>query len=104
MHVNDIGISGGPLSQATVDNILTSRFPQLHTLELALDEEEEVQPYDVPEVFFADNGFPALERFGMDWLKPVVEPHRVCPVAHPRSTRLMATGKPLVRLTARCAV
>lgn len=73
MHVDDIGVSGGPLSQATVDNILTSRFPRLHTLELALDEEE-VQPYDVPKAFFADNGFPALERFGMDWLKPDVEP------------------------------
>lgn len=73
MHVDDIGVSGGPLSQATVDNILTSRFPRLRTLELALDEEE-VQPYDVPEAFFADNGFPALERFGMDWLKPDIEP------------------------------
>lgn len=73
MQVDDIGVSGGPLSQASVDNILTSRFPRLRTLELALDEGE-AQPYGVPEAFFVDNGFPALECFGMDRLKPDVEP------------------------------
>jgi len=41
-------------------------------LELALDENE-AQPYDAPDAFFADNGFPALERFGMDRLKPDAE-------------------------------
>lgn len=73
VHVEDIGVSGGALGQATVDNILTSRFPRLHTLELALDEEE-VRPYSVPEAFFVNNGFPVLERFGMNWLEPDVEP------------------------------
>lgn len=73
MRVDDIGVSGGPLSQTTVDNVLTSRFPRLHTLELALDEQE-VQPYGVPDAFFTENGFPALERIGMDCLTPEVEP------------------------------
>lgn len=72
IRLDDIGVSGGPLSQATVDNI-TSRFPRLRTLELSLDEAD-ATPYSVPEAFFADNGFPALERFGMDRLEPEAEP------------------------------
>ena len=72
VDVDDIGVAGGPLSQDTVSNILGSRLPRLRTLELALDEDD-VQPYDVPEPFFADNGFPALERFGMDCLTPDAE-------------------------------
>ena len=72
VRADDIGVSGGALSQQTVSNILCSRFPRLRTLELSLDEEE-VQPYEVPEAFYASNGFPLLERFGMDWLKTDAE-------------------------------
>jgi hypothetical protein len=73
VRLDDIGVSGGPISQATLDAILASRFPRLRTLDLALDEEG-AQPYGVPEAFFTDNGFPALQNLGMDWLKPEVEP------------------------------
>lgn len=69
VRVDDIGVSGGPLRQATIDHILMSRMPALRSLELSLDAED-VQPYDVPETFFSDNGFPALECFGMDCLRP----------------------------------
>lgn len=69
LRVDDIGVSGGPLGQATIDNILTSRLPALRMLELSLDVEG-VQPYEVPEAFFTCNGYPALEDFGMDCLTP----------------------------------
>jgi hypothetical protein len=72
IRVDDIGVSGGPLGQATIDNILMSRLPAVRALELSLDVEG-VQPYAVPEAFFSDNGFPALECFGMDCLKPDTE-------------------------------
>ena len=69
LRVDDIGVSGGPLGQPTIDNILTSRLPALRTLELSLDTQD-VQPYAVPEAFFTSNGYPALESFGMDCLTP----------------------------------
>ena len=72
VRIDDIGVSGGPLRQATIDHILMSRMPALRSLELSLDAED-VQPYDVPETFFSDNGFPALECFGMDCLRPESE-------------------------------
>jgi hypothetical protein len=69
LRVDDIGVSGGPLGQPTIDNILTSRLPALRILELSLDVES-VQPYEVPEAFFTSNGYPALECLGMDCLTP----------------------------------
>jgi hypothetical protein len=69
INVDEIGVSGGPLAQETVTVLLSSSFPRLRELELALDADE-VQPYDVPEVFFGGEGFPALEALAMDCLKP----------------------------------
>jgi hypothetical protein len=72
VDVDEIGISGGPLSQETIDALLSSRFPRLRALYLALDADE-VQPYAVPDRFFADDGFPALEVLGIDQLQPAAE-------------------------------
>ena len=72
VRVDDIGVSGGPLRQATVDHMLMSSLSALRTLDLSLDVED-VQPYAVPEAFFSDNRFPALENFGMDCLQPDTE-------------------------------
>jgi hypothetical protein len=52
--------------------MLMSSLPALRTLDLSLDVED-VQPYAVPEAFFSDNHFPALENFGMDCLQPDTE-------------------------------
>ncbi len=70
--LDEIGVSGGPLSQATVTNLLSSRSLRLRECELALD--EDFAPlYDIPDAFFSGDGFPALEAFAMDRLNPDAE-------------------------------
>lgn len=66
--LDDIGFSGGPLSQASVSNLLTSSFPNLATFHLDLDEGDRLDDYTIPDAFFDDAAFPALTAFSMDCL------------------------------------
>jgi hypothetical protein len=68
--VDDIGVSGGPLSQDTVSNLLASDFPALRTVCLSLDDGEREADYVIPDAFFAGSRFPALTVFDMDCLAP----------------------------------
>lgn len=69
IDVDEIGVSGGPLSQETVTNILSSRLPRLRELQLALDADD-VEPYDVPGALYGGNGLPVLEACFIDCLTP----------------------------------
>jgi len=71
-NVDEIGVSGGPLTQETVTHILSSSFPLLRECQLALDADE-VELYELPEIFFTGSGFPKLDAFYMDSLKPESE-------------------------------
>jgi hypothetical protein len=71
--VDDIGVSGGPLSQETVSNLFLSDFPALTQLELSLEENDREGDYTIPPRFFASDGFPALKAFSMDCLAAEAE-------------------------------
>jgi hypothetical protein len=72
VDVDEVGVSGGPLTEETVAHILSSRFPRLRECELALDADD-APPYAIPEVFLAGTGFAALEAFSMEGLSPEAE-------------------------------
>jgi hypothetical protein len=68
--LDDIGVSGGPLSQETVTRLLSSELPSLSEASLSLDEEEREVDYSIPDAFFTGPSFPALAAFAMDCLTP----------------------------------
>jgi hypothetical protein len=70
VFVDDIGVSGGPLSRDTVSHLLSSDFPALRRLCLSLDDGARAADYVVPDAFFTGSRFPALTDFDMDCLAP----------------------------------
>lgn len=64
--LDDIGVSGGPLSQETLDHLLSFRLPRLEGLDLSLDEADVEDEYTIPEAFYAGDGFPALRQMQVD--------------------------------------
>lgn len=70
--VDEIGVTGGPLSQASVSNLLASRLPRLRELDLALNAEN-APAYAIPDSFFEGNAFPMLQSCAMDCLEPASE-------------------------------
>lgn len=69
----DVGISGGPVSQETFSNLLSSSFPRLATLRIDHDDDESEPRYAIPEAFFTGTGFPALVSSVMNHLEPEAE-------------------------------
>ncbi|WP_439815571.1 hypothetical protein [Zavarzinia sp. CC-PAN008] len=70
VDLDDIGVSGGPLSQATVTNLLSSHLPMLRELHLSLDEQDLTTDYDVPDALLTGDGMAALLSLSMDRLTP----------------------------------
>jgi hypothetical protein len=68
--VDDIGCCAGPVSQETVDHLLSSSFPSLTRLDLRLNDDGGVGKLAIPEAFFHGDGFPGLRAFDMDHLLP----------------------------------
>ena len=69
----DIGISGGPVSQETFSNLLSSSFPRLTTLRIDHDDDETDPRYTIPEAFLSGASVPALASVVMNHLKPATE-------------------------------
>lgn len=70
VFVDDIGVSGGPLTQDTVSNLLSSDFPVLRNICLSLEDGDRGDDYIIPDDFFDGAQFPALTAFDMDCLTP----------------------------------
>jgi hypothetical protein len=70
VFVDDIGVSGGPLSQDTVSNLLSSDFPALRGVCLSLEDGDREADYVIPVAFFAASRFPGLTAFDMDCVAP----------------------------------
>jgi hypothetical protein len=69
----DVGISGGPVSQETFSNLLSCSFPRLTALQIDHDDDALDPRYAIPEAFFAGPAFPALETLVMNHLEGEVE-------------------------------
>jgi hypothetical protein len=70
VFVDDIGVSGGPLSQDTVSRLLSSDLPALREICLSFDDGDREADYVIPDGFFTGSRFPALTAFDMDCLAP----------------------------------
>jgi len=70
---DDFGVTGEPITQATLDNLLTSRFPSLKSLELDMDEGGGDETLTLPEAFFAAGHLQALQWLDIDRLLPEAE-------------------------------
>jgi hypothetical protein len=70
VFVDDIGVSGGPLSQDTVSHLLSSDFPALRAVCLSLDDGDREDDYIIPDAFFDGSQLPVLATFDMDCLAP----------------------------------
>ena len=68
--VDEIGVTGGPPSQSSLDNLLSSGFPMMRRLELWLEDGSDDLDFSLPETFFSGEGMPQLETFGIDELSP----------------------------------
>lgn len=68
--VDEVGVSGGRLSQETVANLLASRFPKLKGLGLDLDDGDRALVYPLPEAVLSGRTMPALEAVDMTNLSP----------------------------------
>ena len=64
--VDEIGVTGGPPSQASIDHLLESRFAKMKRIELWLDVGSDDLKFSVPNTFIAGSGMPKLETFAMD--------------------------------------
>lgn len=66
------GITGEPITQETFGNLLASRFPQLRTLSLDLDEGggAEDDTLTIPEIFFDPAHLPSLAALDLDRIAP----------------------------------
>jgi len=73
LEADDIGVSGGPISQSTVDALLTSDLPALEKLELSLDEGDLDWLYDISEETLAGLKMPRLKGIWIDCLTPEAE-------------------------------
>lgn len=67
--LDDVGVSGGPVSQQTISHLLSSSFPRLKEADLDLEEGDRETDYVIPDAFF-EGGMPALTGFGMNCLAP----------------------------------
>jgi hypothetical protein len=70
VFVDDIGVSGGPVSQDTVANLLSSDFPAMSTVCLSLEDGDREVDYRIPDAFFTGSRFDAVTVFDMDCLAP----------------------------------
>lgn len=57
------GIGGGPISQATLSNLLSSEFPRLQELWRNLDCDDNDHRYHLPECLFSVENVPELREF-----------------------------------------
>ncbi|SMX27851.1 hypothetical protein TRP8649_01961 [Pelagimonas phthalicica] len=63
---DSIGVSGGPVDQQTVTNLLLSEFASLESLELELEEEDLEEDYSLPQGFAGAGLMPKLEKLYID--------------------------------------
>lgn len=69
----DVGISGGPVSQDTFSHLLSSTCPRLTTLQIDHDDDGIDPRYEIPEGFFARSGFPSLASLVVNHLAPAAQ-------------------------------
>ena len=67
---DEFGITGEPITQATLDNLVTSSFPSLDALFLNMSEEEDDETLTLPDAFFAPGHLPRLASVYIDRLVP----------------------------------
>lgn len=70
VEVEDIGVTGGPLDQETVSNLLLSDLRSLAECALDLNDEHPEFLYAIPEAFLSGSPFPALRRLRINTLTP----------------------------------
>lgn len=63
---DSIGVSGGPVDQQTVTNLLLSEFASLESLELELEEQDLEEDYSLPQGFASVSNMPQLRRLYVD--------------------------------------
>ncbi|TDR87957.1 hypothetical protein [Enterovirga rhinocerotis] len=90
---DDFGITGEPISQATLDHLVTSSFPRLSTLHLDMDEGGGDETLTLPEPFFSPGHLSRLERLDIDRLVPEAKARLD---AYRRARRLMDPSLPSV--------
>ena len=72
---DSIGVSGGPISQATVTHLLQSSLPKLNRLILELDEEDAEETYEIPPGFPNPDRLPGLTKIHIDPVSPETARH-----------------------------
>jgi hypothetical protein len=70
VFVDDIGVSGGPLTQDTVSNLLLSDVPALSKVCLSLEDGDREADYLIPDAFFEGSRLSALTAYEMDCVAP----------------------------------
>lgn len=70
VEVEDIGVTGGPLDQETVSNLLLSDLPSLAECTLDLNDDHPEFLYAIPDAFLSGSRFPALRSLHVDTLTP----------------------------------
>lgn len=68
VEVEDVGVTGGPLDQETVSNLLLSDLPSLAECALDLSDDHPEFLYAIPDAFFSGSPFPALRHLRIDTL------------------------------------
>ncbi|WP_322324856.1 hypothetical protein [Cypionkella sp.] len=68
VEVDDIGVTGGPLDQQTVSNLMLSDFPSLTCCDLDLSEDPPEVRYSIPPEFFSPQRSPLLRSLAINSL------------------------------------
>ena len=68
VEVEDIGVTGCPLDQRTVSNLLLCDFPALAACDLDLNDDDPEFRYTIPDAFLSEKTFPALELLRINTL------------------------------------
>jgi hypothetical protein len=70
---DNFGVTGDPITQATLDQLLSSSLPSLRRLLLDMDEGGGEADMSIPDAFFTPGRFPSLRRVEIDRLTPAAD-------------------------------